>query len=75
MHISPRPLQLPEPLKAGADPRCSSSPSSIYSALKPLSKKARTASELYQEQVEFARDWTSWEPALVAQYHRDWFGC
>ena len=36
---------------------------------------ARTALELYQEQVDFALDWARSEPALVAQYHREWLGC
>lgn len=38
-------------------------------------KAARTASELYQEQVDFALGWARSEPALVAQYHREWLGC
>ncbi len=35
----------------------------------------RTALELDQDQLNFVLDWARWEPALVAKYHRDWFGC
>ena len=38
-------------------------------------KAARTALELYQEQVDFALRWARSEPALVAQHHREWLGC
>ena len=38
-------------------------------------RAARTASELHQDQVNFALAWARWEPALVAQHYREWFGC
>jgi hypothetical protein len=35
----------------------------------------RTALTSHQHQVNFALAWARWEPAFVAQQHREWFGC
>ena len=37
--------------------------------------RGRTASALHQNQVNFALAWARWEPGLVAQHYREWFGC
>jgi hypothetical protein len=40
-----------------------------------LGRAAWSASASYQEQVDFALAWARWEPALVAQHHREWLSC
>ena len=35
---------------------------------------AQSADALKRDRVDFAHCWAHWEPALVAQHHREWFG-
>jgi hypothetical protein len=37
-------------------------------------KSVQSTDALIQDQVDFAFYWARWEPALVAQHHREWFG-
>lgn len=36
-------------------------------------KAVQSAYALRQDRVGFALCWARWEPALVAQHHREWF--
>lgn len=51
------------------------SPSLVPSFGDALGRAAWSASTSYQEQVKFALEWARWEPALVAQHHREWLSC
>jgi hypothetical protein len=37
-------------------------------------RSVQSTDALNQARVDFALYWARWEPALVAQHHREWFG-